>query len=357
MPTTRRPAFTLIELLVVIAIIAILIGLLLPAVQKVREAAARTTCQNNLKQIALANMNYESANGTFVPGVGRNGCCWGTWMHAILPYMEQENVYKHYSNFGGLDYTGGRYGANTGPGTVTPRGNNLVASTRLKSFTCPSDEPQAWGTRMKHNYVLNAGNTTFYQTELPFNCTGGTTIGNPSNGCVSFGGAPFGWYEDRASRDNGGWDSTVPWDAPSTNYPNIQAGRMGRPRRITEIADGTTNTLCVSELLQGRGNDLRGFSWWGGGAGFTAHMPPNSTLQDVVTGGICVPQINPLMPCTATSTNTRPRMMGARSLHSGGGVNASMCDGSVRFIPQTIAHPTWMAISTSQGGETLAISN
>jgi prepilin-type N-terminal cleavage/methylation domain-containing protein/prepilin-type processing-associated H-X9-DG protein len=353
MRTARRPAFTLIELLVVIAIIAILIGLLLPAVQKVREAAARATCTNNLKQIALANMNYESANGTFLPGVGKNGCCWGTWMVPIQQYIEQDALFTHYSNFGGLDYTGGRYGSNTGPGTVTPRGNNFVASTRLKTFTCPSDTPQSWGTRSKHNYALNAGNTTFYQTELPFNCTGGTTIGNPTNGCVSFGGAPFGWYEDRASRDNGGWDSTVPWAAPSAAYPNIEAGRMGRPRKIGEITDGTSNTLCVSEVLQGRTDDLRGFSWWGGGAGFVTHMLPNSTEPDVVTGGICRTTNTPRMPCVDASTTTRARMMGARSQHTGG-VNAAMCDGSVRFVRDSISLPTWRSLGTSMGGEVLA---
>src|SRR5947207_11862044 len=97
--TLRQSAFTLIELLVVIAIIAILIGLLVPAVQKVREAAARMSCQNNLHQIALANMNYESTFRVFLPGVGKNGCCWGTWMIPILPYVEQDALFKNYSNF------------------------------------------------------------------------------------------------------------------------------------------------------------------------------------------------------------------------------------------------------------------
>src|SRR5262245_51391662 len=189
-----RRGFTLIELLVVIAIIAILIGLLLPAVQKVREAAARMQCSNNLKQIALANHNYESTHRTFVPGVGKNGCCWGTWMIPILPYMEQENLSKLYINFGGLDYSGPRYGAGV---------NNQVSSTRLKAFTCPSDSPQLWGVRTKHNYVINAGNTTFYQVALPLGCTPGTA------GCVPFLGAPFNYYNDS---DLVG-DSTVPYDA------------------------------------------------------------------------------------------------------------------------------------------------
>jgi prepilin-type N-terminal cleavage/methylation domain-containing protein/prepilin-type processing-associated H-X9-DG protein len=347
----RSRGFTLIELLVVIAIIAILIGLLLPAVQKVREAAARAQCQNNLKQISLANMNYESAYGTFVPGVGKNGCCWGTWMIPILPFMEEENVARIYINFGGLDYSGPRYGAGV---------NDRVAQTRLKSFTCPSDQIQFWGARTKHNYALNAGNTSFYQggiplnltqlTQFPTGCTNPSTT-NPS--CTVFGGAPFNWYNNDLPCLVAGGDSTQPYAGPPPpGGPDKEAGRLGKPVRMTEIIDGTSNTMMASEVLQGRGNDLRGFTWWGGGAGFTAWMPPNSTGQDVITGGICTSSTIPRMPCTLTSTATKPRMMGARSLHTGG-LNASMCDGSVRFVPNTVSHPVWMAASTSMGGETI----
>jgi prepilin-type N-terminal cleavage/methylation domain-containing protein/prepilin-type processing-associated H-X9-DG protein len=343
MRRTLRSAFTLIELLVVIAIIAVLIGLLLPAVQKVREAAARSTCQNNLKQIALANMNYESANGTFLPGVGKNGCCWGTWMIPIQPYMEQAQIQNIYVNFGGLDYSGPRYNA----------GNNLlVTQQRLKSFTCPSDEPQVWNLSAtailtKHNYVLNAGNTTFFQVGYPLGCVG--------TACTTqFGGAPFSFY---TNSDLSG-DSTVPYNGPPPpGGPDIKDGKMGKPLPISDVADGTSNTLMASEIKQGRSSDLRGLTWWGGSAGFTTFILPNSSQQDVLTGGICViPPTENNPPCTTTSTNTAARFIGVRSFHTGG-VNASMCDGSVRFIRDSIDFPTWQAISTTKGGENLNLTD
>lgn len=107
----------------------------------------------------------------------------------------------------------------------------------------------------------------------------------------------------------------------------------------------------AAEVLQGRQNDLRGFSWWGGATGFVTSMPPNSTLPDVVTGGICVSTlVGPRMPCKTTSTATRPRMMGARSLHTGG-INTCRCDGSVGFISDSIDITTWGALGSASGGE------
>jgi prepilin-type N-terminal cleavage/methylation domain-containing protein/prepilin-type processing-associated H-X9-DG protein len=341
MRSRLRRGFTLIELLVVIAIIAILIGLLLPAVQKVREAAARMKCQNNLKQIALANMNYESTNQKFLPGVSRTGCCWGTWMIPILPYVEQENLFKIYVNFGGNDTTGSRYSGGV---------NGQVARTRLSTFLCPSDTPKNWnnGSLTMHNYVLNAGNTNFYQVSTPVGCTGGSTTG--ANGCVTFGGAPFGWYEDPATLAAGG-DASPP--AYGSASPELARGRA---RTFADVTDGTSNTLCASEVIQGPrgGDDIRGFAWWGGGAGFVTYQTPNNpAATDVMTGGGCGPNTVAGYPCTTTSTSTLPRMQLARSRHTNG-VNAAMCDGSVRFFSNNVSLVVWRALGTAQGGETIS---
>jgi prepilin-type N-terminal cleavage/methylation domain-containing protein/prepilin-type processing-associated H-X9-DG protein len=339
-----RQGFTLIELLVVIAIIAILIGLLLPAVQKVREAAARAKCQNNLKQISLANMSYESAYGTFLPGVGKNGCCWGTWTIPVLPYIEQEAMFRNYTNFGGLDYSGIRYN-----GLANAQG---VTNFRLSVYQCPSDQPQTWAidtarNLTKNNYALNAGNTTLFQGNLPLGCPSGTT------GCTTFGGAPFDFYS--AVTDNSS-DSTTPYNGPAPpGGPDKDAGRFGKGQTLVGITDGSSNTLMAAEIIQGRTNDLRGLTWWGGSAGFTTYNAPNTGI-DFLNGGICPAMDYPNLPrCTTAGTASGSRMISARSLHTGG-VNAAMCDGSVRFVTNTVDVNAWRAAGSSRGGETLSLN-
>jgi prepilin-type N-terminal cleavage/methylation domain-containing protein/prepilin-type processing-associated H-X9-DG protein len=301
----RRSAFTLIELLVVIAIIAILIGLLLPAVQKVREAAARMTCSNNIKQISLGLHNYHDVYQALPASDYAAGGNLGTWQVAVLPYIEQDNLFRLYQNF-----MVGPLGYGSTPNTVN------VTQRFIKPLQCPSD-PNGQGNVApgfanisKHNYVVNAGNTVRLQ---------GTFSG------VTFGGAPF--------RRNGG------------------------TQKITDITDGTTNTLMVSETLTGINatgiNDLRGFTWWGPGAVFMGFNPPNSTNPDWHQfSSYCNNQPTRNLPC-AVNSNVQ---LAARSLHTGG-VNASMCDGSVRFFRSGINIATWRALSTSSNGEVVNSSD
>ncbi len=306
---TARRAFTLIELLVVIAIIAILIGLLLPAVQKVREAASRMSCSNNLKQIGLGMHNYENATQKLPPGdafVGSHG----TWMIPILPYMEQDNLFRLYLNFGGNNTAAGYTG--TAAPTYSSTANLPVTGRPLKTFTCPSD-PNAGlhtDTNFKvasHNYAVNWGNTTRRQ--------------NTFSG-VTFAGAPFTF--------------------------------SGKQTKFNDAQDGLSNTLLAAEVLQGVSvagskTDLRGYTWWGPAAGFMGFNGPNSGSPDLMQAlSYCnnLPAQN--LPCVFdTGTNNQ---YAARSRHTGG-VNACLGDGSVRFFPTSVDIAVWRALSTSQGGE------
>jgi prepilin-type N-terminal cleavage/methylation domain-containing protein/prepilin-type processing-associated H-X9-DG protein len=315
---SRRSAFTLIELLVVIAIIGILIALLLPAVQKIREAAARMQCSNNLHQLGLAMHNYHDANSKLPPQTALNGnsCCYGTWQMAILPFVEQDNLWNIYINYGNTV---------AGGPTYEQKSNLLVTSMRLKTFTCPSDTPNAPKTGAyngttynvtQHNYLVNVGNIDYSQGKdapLPDLPSG-----------LRFLGAPF---------------------SRSAQF------------KLTDISDGTSNTLMASEVKQGQGADFRGLTWWAEGSGFTVYRTPNSPGPDFIANGKgapgCVPTSqNPAnADCKAFPTpNPNWNVFTARSRHTGG-VNVLLCDGSTHFVTNTIAWPVWQALGTSQGGE------
>lgn len=300
-----KRGFTLVELLVVIAIIGVLIALLLPAVQQAREAARRMQCSNNLKQLGIAMHNYHDTFQTFP--VGSYACCYGTWQVAILPFIEQSamyNIYHHDNKFEDSSY---RYGMAT---------NFPVTTSRIAALTCPSDTPNApIGTApnqlTSHNYVVNFGNTNYSQ---------GTVNG------VTFKGAPFTIHASDTQTD--------------------------RSYGFRHISDGTSNTMLMAEVLQGTGKDLRGFSWWSVGTNFSAYLGPNSSQPDNMdSAGNCVntPQAN--LPCTV-ATSSNPIMTASRSRHPGG-IQAVLCDGSVRFFAETINIDSWRALASTQGGEVI----
>jgi prepilin-type processing-associated H-X9-DG protein len=313
----------------VIAIIAILIGLLMPAVQKVRESAARLQCQNNLKQLGLAMHAYHDANKKLPPGVGPYGCCWGTWQAYILPYLEQQNMFRIWRNLGGNDNTGPRYSGSP---------NTQATTQRLAILTCPSDTPNAPLSNItNHNYAVNYGNTSFFQAAL--------------NG-VPFGGAPFACYPSAWLHPSKAMLDEYQQNHPDHDRYGKYGPLAGQPQvALQRIQDGTSGTLMAAEVIQGQSNDLRGFSWWGGASGFTTYSAPNANEPDVLMGGICNSAATWNIPCTTISTDALPRMAAARSFHAGGGVNVVYCDGHVSFISNNIDINVWRALSTTQGRE------
>jgi prepilin-type N-terminal cleavage/methylation domain-containing protein len=316
----RRIAFTLIELLVVIAIIAILIGLLLPAVQKVREAAARAKCSNNLKQMGIAHHSYHDTNGTLMPMIGPYGCCWGTWAVLILPHVEQENAYKRYQNWGGNDTIKVDFPARVTVGPKYPRyGHSLNRSAatgrRYSVLSCPSDQDNTPISNMTNlNYVVCGG-------------TGGTYGSRPA-------GAPNGFKV-----------------APGMfNGAGSVATRKARKIKLTDVTDGLTNTVMMGEVLQGQGKDLRGFAWWGDASAFSTFAPPNTKIPDqIYTAGYCKNQPQRGLPCT-----TPGAVFYSRSHHTGG-VNVGLGDGSVRFVRNSINPTTWLRMGSPNDGFVITI--
>jgi prepilin-type N-terminal cleavage/methylation domain-containing protein/prepilin-type processing-associated H-X9-DG protein len=339
-----RAAFTLIELLVVIAIIAILIGLLLPAVQRVREAAARAQCTNNLKQLGLAMHNYEGVmshlppafRGQVPPAYAGFPAYFFSWsaLAELNPYLEQTTIYNT------MDLTQPMY---VPPAYNISPANQFAVQQIVKLFLCPSDKMQ------------------------PVSVAYGEPILGPTNYAVCVG----------SGTTNGGPPFGSPWNSDGTFMAKIGL-------RITDITDGSSNTAMMSESLLGDGpenagggmpnipnaaqlvyaytgfgtplsdgacagagqwnvSNRRGFSWATGEmrcGSYNHYYAPNSPLCDCVT--------NDTTPGEGIYTAVAFRA--ARSRHSGG-VNVLFGDGGVRFVSQSISLNTWRALATRASGD------
>jgi hypothetical protein len=242
-------------------------------------------------------------------------------MATILSYLEEENLGDLYVHIGKYDVPDSSY-------RYSGWRNLPVTQKFIESLICPSDDSSrttlpGFLDITSHNYAVNFGNTGFV-----------VRGGDVKEGAelhvqdVFYAGAPF---------------TISGWTNVDTQYSSFK-----------DITDGTSKTLMLAEVVQGREYDLRGFSWWGYAAGFLTYLPPNSSQPDVMqSASYCDATVPGNPPCVAPHSASRPMTNAARSRHPGG-VYTARCDGSATFVTDDIAIDLWRAMSTSQGEEVIS---
>jgi prepilin-type N-terminal cleavage/methylation domain-containing protein/prepilin-type processing-associated H-X9-DG protein len=349
----KRTAFTLVELLVVIAIIGVLIALLLPAIQAAREAARRSSCQNNIRQLAIAVQNYESGRREYPtaesvpPGMtnpqGNDGI---SFYIQILPYIESSTVAKLFNP------------------KIQPRKQlKTVFSRPEPTMQCPSDTP------VQVPYALGYD---------PTGVTGDTAQDYKGNYGIN-------WGNSRLDQSLPVWDFTIqanreggagPFELPIKTNPAVPSSPVvSRPIAIREITDGTSQTRLFLEMLQaptgGPPNseiDRRARLWIpaSGTYQISTFLVPNSSacpgsggrggsaVVDSKTGcgpdyASCIDRPEIGLPCA--DANTASQFTLASRSHHSGGVNVAMCDAAVKFVSDDVDLQTWRAISTRSGDD------
>ncbi len=327
----RRPGFTLIELLVVIAIIAVLVGLLLPAVQKVREAAARLQCQNNLKQIALAAHNYHDAYNCFPPGATISPPQ-ASVLGLLLPYLEQGNVYNLFD---------------LSRDVFSDAVNGPARAQQVPVYLCRSDPSQGYYqdpfppgyVSGKTSYAANLGAHGWWkdqsgsQVKDPaltgvFAWNSHTRVGDITDGTSNT--VLFAEVKRGAAPGHDNTDVTV---VPLPVWDNKPMNAATNPNNLSPppACNSSTTTLNYRGLQYYRGFLITAF--------YTHTVPPNYQGRDCSRGFLYV-----------------QGHLAARSYHPGG-LNASFADGSVHFLADSIRPSTWKNLGTRSGGEVLDAGN
>ena len=332
---SSRNGFTLIELLVVIAIIAILIALLLPAVQQAREAARRTQCKNNLKQIALAMHNYESSNNALPPSMAivptiTSNASWS--IHGrLLPFMEQVNLYSQID----LSRAWGNF--------------PIISNFRVPGYVCPSDP--------KSDRARDTGTNGIFLMPTCYGFNFGTwLVYNPATG-QGGDGIAFPNSRIRISSITDGTSNTL---LASEVHAWTAYTRNGGPPSTTVPGNAATVAIYAASGLKDRilpaTQDGTGHTEWANGhshhSGFTTTLTPNSNVIFVDAG---VTYRNTDYASRQEGSNTTSvsySALNSRSYHTGI-VQSALCDGSVRSFSSNIDLSIWRALGTRDGGEVL----